>query len=314
MQRLLLGDTDISNMLKLDDKYVQVPFEQIPFSASLLVVGGGGGGGQSYTFISDNPGSPEVKSAGGGGAGGMVYGEFLTTIRNSFSVTVGAGGIAGVYTPGGILPTSGSNSSFIGSGSFEVTAFGGGRGGQFQGTPPTENGGAGGSGGGAGREGGSSGTPGAATSGSFPFGANFFAYGNAGGTNTICYLNGYSNSGGGGAGSAGSSDDCDPIGGDGRIWPVNVQLYAQGGGTNAGPINNSGYGGNPGSVVDNVVPVIPVQTIIPAKAGSSGVVVIRYKSAANGGPKATGGIITQSGGYTYHTFTGNGTFFVYKTI
>ena len=309
MQRLLLGDIDISNMLTLDDEYVQVPFEQTPFSASLLVVGGGGGGGQSYTFISDNPGSPEVKSAGGGGAGGMVYGDFVLDFKNSFTVKIGGGGIAGDY--GGIIPTNGASSSFAGSGSFVVTAFGGGRGGQFS---AYLDGGDGGSGGGAGREVGSSGTPGSATSGSFPSGANFFAYGNAGGGNTTCYLNGYSNSGGGGAGSAGSSNDCSPVQGNGKIWPENALYYAEGGGANAGVIANSGYGGNPGSLVDNVVPIPPVQTDIPAKAGSSGVVVIKYETAANGGPKAIGGTITQSGGYTYHTFTENGTFFVYKTI
>jgi hypothetical protein len=311
MQRLLLGNTDISNMLKLDDKYVQVPFEQIPFSASLLVVGGGGGGGQSYTFLSDGS-PPQLYPAGGGGAGGMVYGEFLTTIRNSFTVQVGGGGTPGEY--GDTQPTSGSNSSFIGSGSFEVTAFGGGRGGQFTGAPTTENGGVGGSGGGAGGGPGSTGTPGAATSGSFPSGTSFFAYGNAGGSPVACFPNLRSNSGGGGAGSAGSSNDCDPVQGNGKIWPEDALYYAEGGGANAGPILNSGYGGNPGSIVDNTVPVIPVTTIIPAKAGSSGVVVIKYKSAANGGPKAIGGTITQSGGYTYHTFTESGTFFVYKTI
>jgi hypothetical protein len=301
-------------MLTLDGEYVQVPFEQIPFSASLLVVGGGGGGGQGYRFISDGPSSPEVNAVGGGGAGGMVYGEFLTTIRNSFTVNVGGGGIAGRLAQGPvILPTSGSNSSFIGSGSFEVTAFGGGRGAHWTGNE-FDNGGPGGSGGGAWRAAGATGTPGAATSGSFPFGANFFAYGNAGGTPAVCFENGFANSGGGGAGSAGSSDDCDPIQGNGKIWPENAIYYAEGGGANAGPILNSGYGGNPGQVIDNVVPVIPVQTIIPATAGSSGVVVIKYKSAANGGPKAIGGTITQSFGYTYHTFTENGTFFVYKTI
>lgn len=317
MQKLILGNKDISNMLTLDGEYVQVPFEQTPFSASLLVVGGGGGGGQSFTFISDGPSSPEVESAGGGGAGGMVYGDFVVDFKNSFSVTVGAGGIAGSRVGDPYVSTNGGNSSFIGSGSFAVTAFGGGRGAAagIGGTGnPYDNGAPGGSGGGASKDNGLTGTAGAATSGSFTSGSNFFAYGNAGGANATCYLNGYSNSGGGGAGSAGSSDDCDPIGGDGKIWPENVQLYAQGGGTNAGPINNSGYGGNPGSFVENVVPITPVITNIPAKAGSSGVVVIKYQSAANGGPKAIGGTITQSGGYTYHTFTGNGTFFVYKTI
>jgi hypothetical protein len=38
--------------------------------------------------------------------------------------------------------------------------------------------------------------------------------------------------------------------------------------------------------------------------GGSGVVIARYLGAQ----RATGGAVTSSGGYTYHTFTGNGTF------
>jgi hypothetical protein len=37
--------------------------------------------------------------------------------------------------------------------------------------------------------------------------------------------------------------------------------------------------------------------------GGSGVVIVRYL----GGQIATGGTITSSGGYTYHTFTSSGT-------
>ena len=39
-------------------------------------------------------------------------------------------------------------------------------------------------------------------------------------------------------------------------------------------------------------------------AGGSGVVIVRY----SGTPVATGGTITQSGGYTYHTFTTSSNF------
>jgi hypothetical protein len=39
-------------------------------------------------------------------------------------------------------------------------------------------------------------------------------------------------------------------------------------------------------------------------AGGSGIVIIRYA----GSQSATGGTITSSGGYTIHTFTGDGTF------
>lgn len=40
------------------------------------------------------------------------------------------------------------------------------------------------------------------------------------------------------------------------------------------------------------------------QAGGSGVVIIRYPGAQH----ATGGTVTSSGGYTYHTFTSSGTF------
>ena len=39
-------------------------------------------------------------------------------------------------------------------------------------------------------------------------------------------------------------------------------------------------------------------------AGGDGIFKLRYY----GSPKATGGTITESGGYTYHTFTASGTF------
>ena len=40
-------------------------------------------------------------------------------------------------------------------------------------------------------------------------------------------------------------------------------------------------------------------------AVGTGVVIIRY---ANATQRATGGTVVNSGGYWYHTFTGNGTF------
>jgi hypothetical protein len=41
-----------------------------------------------------------------------------------------------------------------------------------------------------------------------------------------------------------------------------------------------------------------------AGSGGSGVVIIRY----SGGQRGSGGTVTSSGGYTYHTFTSSGTF------
>lgn len=57
---------------------------------------------------------------------------------------------------------------------------------------------------------------------------------------------------------------------------------------------NSGCGGGGGGSAGN------------GAAGGSGRVIVRYP----GPPRATGGTITQSGGYTYHTFNSSGTFTV----
>jgi hypothetical protein len=40
------------------------------------------------------------------------------------------------------------------------------------------------------------------------------------------------------------------------------------------------------------------------QSGGSGIVIIRYA----GSPRAIGGTVTQSGGYTIHTYTTSGTF------
>jgi hypothetical protein len=39
-------------------------------------------------------------------------------------------------------------------------------------------------------------------------------------------------------------------------------------------------------------------------AGGSGIVIIRY----TGSQRGSGGTVTSSGGYTYHTFTSSGTY------
>jgi len=75
-----------------------------------LIVAGGGAGGVAEL-------NPAGDGAGGGGAGGFltnVGGNLLTISNQSYTITVGAGGVN----------TSGENSSV-----FEITAFGGGVGG-----------------------------------------------------------------------------------------------------------------------------------------------------------------------------------------
>ena len=60
---------------------------------------------------------------------------------------------------------------------------------------------------------------------------------------------------------------------------------------NAG--DNTGNGGNGGKGFNGI-----------GGNGGSGIAILRYL----GTPVATGGTITQSGGYTYHTFTSSNTF------
>jgi len=218
------------------------------------------------------PGNIEMLLIAGGGGGG-------------FGGSGGPGGGAGGYVDtsfalsagdtltitignGGGSRTAGQNSTVRGA--VSVTAIGGG-----------SNGGNGGSGAGNG-------------------GLGTFGQGNNGGT-------GVSGAGGGAGGNGGSN------GGTGRTWFDGVCRAGGGGGgsTNSGTatcggaagrqFNGAGFnatantGGGGGGVLSGVG---------SGGSGGSGICIIRYA----GTPVATGGTITQSGGYTYHRFTTNGTF------
>lgn len=258
------------------------------YSADYLVVAGGASGGA---------GSGGSGPGGGGGAGGYVATASNLTSGLSYSVVVGAGGAATVG-PGGTSNanpgSNGSNSSFNSS-----TAIGGGAGGA--GSSANSNGGNGGSGGGAGGNSTFNGVGGSGTSGQ----------GNAGASAATQY----NSAGGGGAGAAGSGT----AGGAGLNWQSLGTYYAGGGGGSinslaggaggaggggaggtggaagtAGTANTGGGGGGGGNA----------GTGANSGAGGSGVVIIRYAGAQRG----SGGTVTSSGGYTYHTFTTSGTF------
>jgi len=123
-------------------------------------------------------------------------------------------------------------------------------------------------------------------------------------------INGVSSptNGNGGAGGRGDNN----LGGvGGPLGGLNVNgqpgsANPKGGGGGAGIYNNGyggaggapGGGGGGGNVGGN----------IGAGAGTAGQVQIYYPTGSMSG---TGGTITTSGGYTYHTFTGSGTFQVY---
>jgi len=269
-----LGDTNIQTITM--DKFLNLDY---------LVVGGGGAG-----------------QDGGGGAGGYVTGS-VTVSSAVYQVVIGTGGIANTYPSSAPSPAQfGNPSAFTGS-AFAFTALGGGRGGGGDTLP-----GVGGSGGGGGFsfQNGAAGTP----PQGFGGGAGGQASDGAAG-------------GGGGAAEVGASHvgTVAGRGGNGKQW-LDGNYYAGGGG--GGTKNNSGTqpgglggGGNGSSEFVEASPGTPntggggggywtSATPRNPKNGGSGVVIIRYP----GGPQASGGTVTQSGGYTYHTFTSTSQFIV----
>jgi hypothetical protein len=110
-------------------------------------------------------------------------------------------------------------------------------------------------------------------------------------------------------------------GGSGSLW-YDGNYYAGGGGsaTLSGVIGNTGVGGTGGGGIggyNNAGPVTGSKNTGGGGGGGSafgtgqgadggsGIVKIRYYGT---GSKATGGTITYSGGYTYHSFTASATF------
>jgi len=272
-------------------------------SASYLVVAGGGSGSASH--------------GGGGGAGGYQTSTFTLSTLNTYTVTIGAGGVASGIQ--GAVGFDGSTSSISGTGLSTISSGGGGGGGAGfnssscvgrnglatngngggAGGGTTSSGQAGGSGNGAGFAGGSmvtNGTAGAGGGGggAGAVGANATGSGSGGATGGIGGV-GLSNSitgssvfyagGGGGAGwttnGAAGGNGGGGAGGNPSVKGVNGTANTGGGGGGSGD-GSSTTGGN----------------------GGSGIVIISYTSAT---PKFVGGTLTTSGGNQIHTFTSSGT-------
>lgn len=273
-----------------------VPFADKVYSIDYLIVAGGGGGGHAYET------NPAGDGAGGGGAGGYLTGTTTATGQAQYSIVIGGGGGD---------TASGSNTTALG-----LTAVGGGYGGQDPASGGgANNGGNGGSGGGAASDCGGASYGGSATSGQ----------GNKGGdvTANICG-NGRNGAGGGGAGAAGvnGNNSTGAAGGAGLNWQSLGTFYAGGGGGGGGNSqNNGGAGGNGGGGgggnVNNNGANGSANTGgggggggaggtggRAGGTGGSGIVIIRYLGAQKG----SGGTVTSSGGYTYHTFTSSGTY------
>jgi len=262
----------------------------------ILTVAGGGGAG--------------FARGGGGGAGGYLYNTNVSYAGGtSTPITVGTGGLAGYDNAGtGVHATSGTNSSF---GSTYI-AIGGGGGGSYGGGP--QNGYNGGSGGGGANQSSAANTGygGSGTAGQ----------GNAGG-NSRCGGGGEVSGGGGGGaggnGTHGTSNGCGSAanrpynpgnGGNGLQNSISgsaVWYSGGGGGGGLGPSNNlqgtNGLGGGQASYGGGGQCKLNANNWV-TEGGGPGIVIVRYA----GTPVATGGTITQVGGFTIHTFTSNGTF------
>lgn len=189
-------------------------------TCDILTVAGGGSGGGIYV-------------GGGGGAGGVVYNSSASLSATAYTVAIGAGGAANATNVDG--GNAGGNTTF----GALTTAYGGGRGGYYNGVA----GQAGGSGGG----GGNTGSVGSATQGTSSI--TFTAYGNAGGAGST-----NASGGGGGAGAAGSSQTSGLYGGLGGLglntwssWLTAANLpftYVANGGSGC---NHNGYGAAAGN-------------------------------------------------------------------
>ena len=250
------------------------------YTAEYLVVAGGGGGGEN--------------GGGGGAAGGVLNSSVVLPPSTAYTVTVGAGGAAS---------TSGNNSVFS-----TFTASAGGRGGNL-----LNAGTSGGSGGGGGSSYAGSGAPAG--------GAGTAGQGNAGGAgaggipSVPAQIAG---GGGGGQSSAGTAgtNSLGGVGGSGLNWFSIGNFYAGGGGGGSGTTGSaggSGVGGTGGS--GGTSPTNGTANTggggggggnpaLTGGSGGSGVVIIRYVGSQRG----TGGTVTSSGGFTYHTFTSSGTY------
>lgn len=284
------GSTSWNNL-----PYASAGSSQLRFNNYLVeyVIAAGGGGGAANWAAGGGAGGYR-SSVVGENSGGGTNAESRATVSagTSYTITVGAGGASG---------SSGSNSS-----AFGLTATGGG----FSGGSNSNAGASGGSGAGGWNVAGYSGTSGQGFAGGTGL-ATTGAPGGGGGAGAVGAngsATGGSASGVGGSGGAGVASSITGTsvtraggGGAGGTQSGGAGTGGAGGGGNgggyigagvSGTANTGGGGGGGGSNNGG------------GSSGGSGVVIIRYP----GTPVATGGTITQSGGYTIHTFTSSGTF------
>lgn len=223
-------------------------------NVSFLVVAGGGG-----------------SWSGGGGAGGYIEGTTYLT-EGTYTIIIGAGGVAG----SSVIGTNGEPSMLSGNLITEI-AIGGGTGGGGSWSGPLFPGQNGASGGG--------GPSNGILSGSQAGVSTVPAQGNNGGSGYY-----YASGGGGGAGAVGNGAASlydSGTGGAGRTW-LNGVTYAKGGGAGSTAPANSGNGGSGN--------------------GASGIVIIRYASTQRSALATTGSpVFTDTGGIKQYVFNSSGT-------
>jgi hypothetical protein len=277
-------------------------------TANYLVVAGGGGGGIGGGGGGGGAGGlrSTVTATGGGGS---LESALTLNAGNSYTVTVGAGGAGGISEA---LGTSGSNSVFS-----TITSTGGG-GGSYasssQGTPLGSGALSGGSGGG-----GSAWRNSLGTTSTQSNAAGTANQGFAGGSAPTQSTNSVgTGGGGGGAGALGADavqNTSSGAGGAGVAVAITGSSVTYGGGGGGGGSNASaGTGGSGGGGAGaNSAAGNPGTNGLgggggggssgTGGSGGSGIVIVSYA----GTPKFTGGVVSQVGGNTIHTFTSSGT-------
>lgn len=268
------------------------PVPVAPYDLDYLVIAGGGAGSPCA------PGNWE--QVGAGGAGGYLNGTLANQTTSVYTMYVGAGGPSSL---------KGSSSYLKSYNNFILSDGGGGGGNRIAQPDSLKNGGSG-----------------AGVVNNFPIGTGIVGQGFDGANGLLVWqAGGYAVGGGGGAGSPGAPGHTTAAGGDGLAWLDGIMRGGGGGGNRwgvAGYTAISGAGGAGGGgrgASAFIVPQITAENgqvntgggggtsdsdwpVAAAGAGGSGIVKVRYA----GTPRATGGTITQSGGYTYHEFTTSG--------
>ena len=289
------------SVTNVNEAPIDLSFKTPDVNVEYLVVGGGGGGGGGDVGAGGGAGGFRTNKTGSQSGGGCAAEAPMVITAGTYPVEVGAGGNGGNSSTG--WASDGGDSSFNG-----IISKGGGGAPGWRAT----NGRAGGSGSGSTGQGGNN--PGSGESCQGYNGGTGLGAGN------------YPQGGGGGAGGLGENapnQNQAGAGGPGLPNPFqdsNIgelsggQRYLAGGGgggveSNA-TVGNGGVGG--GGIGGRQTPNLDPGNGLPntggggggednqtGGSGGSGVVILRYL----GNPIATGGTVTQSGGYTLHTFT-----------